>query len=109
MVLVYFISTGAGNQAFTLDERCSVMPLYCFCLMVVKVMVVVVDIGMLMVVVITLVLQEQIIMMKDKELKWLVKVMSQVEIVVLNMVIDLVMDCITIDYLAQALFTCFIY
>jgi hypothetical protein len=32
MVLVYFISAGAGNQAISLDERCSVMPLICFCL-----------------------------------------------------------------------------
>jgi hypothetical protein len=40
-------------------------------------------------------------MMEDKELKWLVKVMLQVEIVVLNMVMDLVMEPIVIDYLGR--------
>jgi hypothetical protein len=43
--------------------------------MAVKVMVVVVDVGMIMVVVIMLVPLEQIVMMEDKVLKWLVKVM----------------------------------
>jgi hypothetical protein len=66
---------------------------------VVKMMVAVVDVGMIMVVVITLVLLEQIIMILAKGLKWLAKVMSQVEITVLNMVVDLVVECIIIDYL----------
>jgi hypothetical protein len=65
----------------------------------VKVMVAVVDIGVIMVVVITLVLQEWIIMMVAKVLKWLAKVTLQVEIMVLNMVEDLVMEHIVIDYL----------
>jgi hypothetical protein len=66
---------------------------------VVKMMVAVVDVGMIMVVVITLVLLEQITMILAKGLKWLAKVMSQVEITVLNMVVDLVVECIIIDYL----------
>jgi hypothetical protein len=54
---------------------------------VVKVMVTVVDVGMIMVAVIMLVQLEQIVMMEDKVLKWLAKVMLQVEeIVVLSMV-----------------------
>jgi hypothetical protein len=65
----------------------------------VKVMVAVVDIGMIMVVVVMLVLLEQIIMMEDKVLKWLAKVMLQAEIVVLSMVMDLVAEHIIIDYL----------
>jgi hypothetical protein len=65
----------------------------------VEVMVAVVDIGVIMVVVITLVLQEWIIMMVAKVLKWLAKVTLQVEIVVLNMVEDLVMEHIVIDCL----------
>jgi predicted metal-dependent hydrolase len=64
---------------------------------VVEVMVAVVDVGMIMVVVITLVLQEQIVMMVAKEMKWLAKVMLQVEIVVFNMV----MEHIVIDYLGR--------
>jgi hypothetical protein len=53
-----------------------------------------------MVVVITLVLWEQIVMTEDKEPKWLAKVITvQVEITVLNMVVDLDMECIIIDYL----------
>jgi predicted metal-dependent hydrolase len=60
-------------------------------------MVAVVDVGMIMVVVITLVLQEQIVMMVAKEMKWLAKVMLQVEIVVFNMV----MEHIVIDYLGR--------
>ena len=67
----------------------------------VKVMVAVVDVGMLMVVVIMLVLLEWIVMMEDKVLKWLVKVMLQAEIVVLSMVMDLVTECIIIDYLGR--------
>jgi hypothetical protein len=66
---------------------------------VVEVMVAVVDVGMIMTVVITLVPQENIVMMVAKEMKWLAKVMLQVEIVVLNMVIDLVVEHILIDYL----------
>jgi hypothetical protein len=65
----------------------------------VKVMVAVVDMGMIMVVVVMLVPLEQIIMMEDKVLKWLVRVMLQAEIVVLSMVADLVVECIVIDYL----------
>jgi hypothetical protein len=65
----------------------------------VKVMVTVVDVGMITVAVITLVLQEWIIMMVAKVMKWLAKVTLQVEIVVLNMVVDLVMKHIIIDYL----------
>ena len=61
-------------------------------------MVAVVDIGMIMVVVIMLVPLEQIIMMEDKVLKWLVRVMLQAEIVVLSMVADLVVEHIVIDY-----------
>ena len=41
---------------------------------VVEVMVTVVDVGMIMVVVVTLVPWEWIVMMVDKELKWLAKV-----------------------------------
>jgi hypothetical protein len=67
--------------------------------MAVKVRVTVVDVGTIMVVVVMLVLLEQIIMMEDKVLKWLVKVMLQAEIVVLSMVMDLVMEHIAIDYL----------
>jgi hypothetical protein len=65
----------------------------------VKVMVAVVDVGMIMVVVVMLVPLEQIIMMEDKVLKWLARVMLQVEIVVLSMVMDLVVELIIIDYL----------
>jgi hypothetical protein len=68
---------------------------------VVKMMVVVVDVGTIMVVVIMLVLLEWIVMMEDKVLKWLVKVMLQAEIVVLSMVVDSVMECIVIDYLGR--------
>jgi hypothetical protein len=53
---------------------------------------------MIMVVVIMLVPLEQIIMMEDKVLKWLARVMLQVEIVVLSMVTDLVAGHIGIDY-----------
>jgi hypothetical protein len=67
----------------------------------VKVMVAVVDVGMIMVVVIMLVPLEQIIMMEDKVLKWLVRVMLQAEIVVLSMVTDLVVERIVIDYLGR--------
>jgi hypothetical protein len=67
----------------------------------VKVMVTVVDVGMIMVVVIMLVPLEQIIMMEDKVLKWLARVMLQAEIVVLSMVTDLVMELIVIDYLGR--------
>jgi hypothetical protein len=67
----------------------------------VKVMVAVVDVGMIMVVVIMLVPLEQIIMMEDKVLKWLARVMLQAEIVVLSMVADLVVDRIVIDYLGR--------
>ncbi len=49
---------------------------------------IVVDIGMIMVAVVMLVLLEQIVMMEDKVLKWLAKVMLQAEIVVLSMVVD---------------------
>jgi hypothetical protein len=67
--------------------------------MAVEVMVAVVDIGMVMVVVIMLVPLEQIVMIEDKVLKWLAKVMLQAEIVVLSMVVDLVAERIVIDYL----------
>jgi hypothetical protein len=67
----------------------------------VKVMVTVVDVGMIMVVVVMLVPLEQIIMMEDKVLKWLARVMLQAEIVVLSMVADLVMEHIVIDYLGR--------
>jgi hypothetical protein len=68
----------------------------------VEVMVTVVDIGMIMVVVIMLVPLEQIIMMEDKVLKWLAKVMLQAEeIMVLSMVVDLVTEHIVIDYLGR--------
>ncbi len=40
-----------------------------------------------------------IVMMEDKILKWLAKVMLQAEIVVLSMVMDLVVEHIVIDYL----------
>jgi hypothetical protein len=69
--------------------------------MAVKVMVAVVDIGMIMVVVVMLVPLEQIIMMEDKVLKWLARVMLQAEIVVLSMVVDLVVERIVIDYLGR--------
>jgi hypothetical protein len=65
----------------------------------VKVMVTVVDVGMIMVAVIMLVPLKQIVMMEDKVLKWLAKVMLQAEIVVLSMVMDLVTEHIVIDYL----------
>jgi predicted metal-dependent hydrolase len=64
---------------------------------VVKMMVTVVDIGMIMVVVITLVLFKQVAMILAKGMKWLVKVMLQVEIMVLNMVVE----HIIIDYLGH--------
>jgi hypothetical protein len=67
----------------------------------VKVMVAVVDVKMIMVVVVMLVPLEQIIMMEDKVLKWLARVMLQVEIVVLSMVMDLVVELIVIDYLER--------
>jgi hypothetical protein len=67
----------------------------------VKVMVTVVDVGMIMVVVVMLVPLEQIIMMEDKVLKWLARVMLQAEIVVLSMVVDLVVERIVIDYLGR--------
>jgi hypothetical protein len=60
--------------------------------MAVKVIVTVVDIGMIMVVVIALVPLEHIIMMEDKVLKWLARVMLQAEIVVLSMVADFAID-----------------
>jgi hypothetical protein len=40
-------------------------------------------------------------MMEDKVLKWLMKVMLQVEIMVPNMVMDLVTEHIIIDYLGR--------
>jgi hypothetical protein len=61
----------------------------------------VVDIGMIMVAVVMLVLLEQIVMMEDKVLKWLAKVMLQAEIVVLSMVVDFVTEHIVIDYLKR--------
>jgi hypothetical protein len=68
----------------------------------VKVMVTVVDVGMIMVVVVMLVPLEQIIMMEDKVLKWLAKVMLQAkEIMVLSMVMDLVAEHIIIDSLGR--------
>jgi hypothetical protein len=67
----------------------------------VKVMVTVVDVGMIMVVVIMLVPLEQIIMMEDKVLKSLARVMLQAEIMVLSMVTDLVVERIIIDYLGH--------
>jgi hypothetical protein len=67
----------------------------------VKVMVIVADVGMIMVVVIMLVPLGQIIMIEDKLLKWLARVMLQAEIVVCSMVADLVMEHIVIDYLAR--------
>jgi hypothetical protein len=67
--------------------------------MVVEVMVAVVDVGMIIVVVITLVPQEWIVMLVAKGMKWMAKVTLQVEIMVLNMVMDLVMEHIVIDYL----------
>jgi hypothetical protein len=69
--------------------------------MSVKDMVTVVDVGMIMVVVVMLVPLEQIIMMEDKVLKWLVRIMLQAEILVLSMVTDLVMEHIIIDYLGR--------
>jgi hypothetical protein len=65
----------------------------------VKVMVAVVYVEMIMVAVIMLVPLEQIVMMEDKVLKWLAKVMLQVEIVVLSMVVDLVTEHIITGYL----------
>jgi hypothetical protein len=65
----------------------------------VKMMVTVADVGTIMVVVIMLVLLEWIIMMEDKVVKWLVKVMLQAEIMVLSMVMDLFLEHIIIDYL----------
>jgi hypothetical protein len=62
---------------------------------------IVVDIGMIMVAVVMLVLLEQIVMMEDKVLKWLAKVMLQAEIVVLSMVVDFVTEHIVIDYLKR--------
>jgi hypothetical protein len=67
----------------------------------VKVMATVVDVGMIIVVVIMLVPLEQIIMMEDKVLKWLARVMLQAEIVVLSIVADLVVEHILIDYLGR--------
>ncbi len=67
----------------------------------VEVMVTVVDIGMIMVVAVMLVLLEQIIMMEEKALKWLAKVMLQAEIMVLSMVLDFVAEHIIIDYLGR--------
>jgi hypothetical protein len=67
----------------------------------VKVMVTVVDVGMIMVVVVTLVPWEWIVMMVAKGMKWLAKVTLQVEIMVLNMVMDLVVEHIFIDYLGR--------
>jgi hypothetical protein len=67
----------------------------------VKVMATVVDVGMIMVVAVMLVPLEQIIMMEDKVLKWLVRVTLQAEIVVLSMVVDLVVEHIIIDYLGR--------
>jgi hypothetical protein len=69
--------------------------------MAVEVMVAVVDVGMIMVVVVMLVPLEQIVMMEDKVLKWMAKVMLQAEIMVVSMVVDLVMECIVIDYLGH--------
>jgi hypothetical protein len=69
--------------------------------MVVEVMVTVVDVGTIMVAVIMLVPLEWIVMMEDKVLKWLAKVMLQAEIVVLSMVMDLVTERIVIDYLGR--------
>jgi hypothetical protein len=60
-----------------------------------------VDVGMIIVVVIMLVPLEQIIMMEDKVLKWLARVMLQAEIVVLSIVADLVVEHILIDYLGR--------
>jgi hypothetical protein len=69
---------------------------------VVEVMAMVAAIGMIMVVVITLVPWEWIVTMEDKELKWLAKVITvQVEIMALNMVVDLVVEHIVIDYLGR--------
>jgi hypothetical protein len=67
----------------------------------VEVMVAVVDVGMIMVVVVMLMLLELIVKMEDNILKWLVKVMLQVEIMVLSMVMDLVTKHIIIDYLGH--------
>jgi hypothetical protein len=69
--------------------------------MAVEVMVAVVDVGMIMVVVVMLVPLEQIVMMEDKVLKWMAKVMLQAEIMVVSMVMDLVMECFVIDYLGH--------
>jgi hypothetical protein len=56
---------------------------------------------MVMVAVVMLVPLEQIIMREDKVLKWLVKIMLQVGIVVHSMVMDLVAERIVIDYLGR--------
>jgi hypothetical protein len=65
-----------------------------------EVMAMVADVGMIMVAVVTLVPWEQTIMVEDKELKWLTKViMVEAEIMALNMVMDLVVEHIVIDYL----------
>jgi hypothetical protein len=56
---------------------------------------------MVMVAVVMLVPLEQIIMREDKVLKWLVKIMLQVGIVVHSMVVDLVAERIVIDYLGR--------
>jgi hypothetical protein len=66
-----------------------------------EVMAMVADVGMIMAVVITVVPWEQIIMVEDKELKWLTKVITVEEITALNMVMDLVMEHIAIDYLGR--------
>jgi hypothetical protein len=56
---------------------------------------------MVMVVVVMLVPLEQIVMREDKVLKWLVKIMLQVGIVVHSMVVDLAAERIIIDYLGR--------
>jgi hypothetical protein len=56
---------------------------------------------MVMVAVVMFVPLEQIIMREDKVLKWLAKIMLQVGIVVHSMVMDLVAECIVIDYLGH--------
>jgi hypothetical protein len=70
--------------------------------MVVEVMVMVAHIGMIMVVVKTLMPWEWIVTMEDKELKQQANIITvQVEIVELNMVMDLVVEHIIIDYLGH--------
>jgi hypothetical protein len=66
-----------------------------------EVMAMMADVGMIMAVVVTVVPWEQIIMVEDKELKWLTKVIIVEEIMALNMVMDLVMEHIAIDYLGH--------